>query len=472
MDTQHSPLPRSHAPRSTAPRLISSLLALLLFALFSASAADTLNWRTNQNRVSADIEAGKLIPVLEQIALATGWHVFLEPGSTHTVSAKFKNLPPGEALRLLLGELNFGLIPQTNGPAKLFVFRTSRQNATQLIRPPGLSESAGTAKLIPNELIVRLKPGAKIDEIARLLGAKVTGRIDALGIYRLQFDDQAATDAAREQLASNFDVASVENNYSFERPVTPREIGSTTIPPPRLQLKTPPESGRIIVGLVDTAVQPLGNNLDAFLLKQLSAAGDAQLDPNSPLHGTAMAETIMRSLESITKGSTSVQILPVDVYGANPSSSTFDVANGIVMAYNGGAKIINLSLGGEGDSQVLRDLMKELSGKNVLIFAAKGNEPVTTPFFPAAYDGVTAVTAVDQGKVAPYANRANIPAVGAPGTSVIYFNGQPYYVMGTSVSTAYVSGLAGGYMDSTHKGTSDTQSFINNTLAIKPSSGQ
>ena len=50
---------------------------------------------------------------------------------------------------------------------------------------------------------MRLKPGAKIDDLARSLGAKVIGRIDSLNAYRLQFQDQAAADTAREQLAAN-----------------------------------------------------------------------------------------------------------------------------------------------------------------------------------------------------------------------------------------------------------------------------
>jgi len=54
---------------------------------------------------------------------------------------------------------------------------------------------------------------------------------------------------------------------------------AANVPPPRLQLRPPPSDGRIVIGLVDTAVQPLGNGLDGFLLKQLSAVGDTALDP-------------------------------------------------------------------------------------------------------------------------------------------------------------------------------------------------
>jgi len=73
--------------------------------------ADTFNWNAKQNRVTADIRSLKLNPLLEQVSSATGWQVFLEPDTTHTASAKFKDVPPGEALRLLLGDLNFALVP-------------------------------------------------------------------------------------------------------------------------------------------------------------------------------------------------------------------------------------------------------------------------------------------------------------------------------------------------------------------------
>ncbi len=135
-------------------------------------------------------------------------------------------------------------------------------------------------RLIPNELIVRLKPGAKIDDLARLLGAKVIGRIDSLNAYRLQFEDQTAADAARQQLAANPDVASVDSNYSMDRPPAPVGVqGSNLPPPPQLQLKPPPSNGRVIVGLVDTAVQTLGTAWTVSCSIRSLVAGNAQLGP-------------------------------------------------------------------------------------------------------------------------------------------------------------------------------------------------
>jgi len=173
-------------------------LALALFALLPAQAKDLLDWRTNG--VSADIRSSELIPVLEQIAVASGWHVFLEPGLTNIVSAKFKNVRQGDALHSLLGDLNFALVPETNRPSRLFVFRTAQRNATRFINPVAQAGS-GVPRIIPNELIVRLKPGANIDEIAKRLGARVIGRLDGLNAYRLQFDDAESAEAARAVLA-------------------------------------------------------------------------------------------------------------------------------------------------------------------------------------------------------------------------------------------------------------------------------
>jgi hypothetical protein len=389
--------------------------------------------------------------------------VFVEPGASHVVSTKFKDLAPGEALPLLLGKLNFALIPGTNSPARLLVFTTGASQATQLV--PGAG--SGATNRIVNELVVRLKPGADIQALAAELEAKVKGKIPGLNAYRLEFANEAAANAARELLASHKDVLEVHNNFSIDQPLFPKNLNADGVPgPPRLQLKPPPSDGQVIVGLIDTAVQPLGNGLDAFILDQVSVAGPAQLDPDSPSHGTSMAETVLRSLQVMTKGSTSVQILPVDVYGINPSSSTFDLANGIIQAVNGGARIINMSLGSHADSPFLREVIAEVSRNNIPIFAAAGNEPVTTAFYPAAYPEVTAVTAVERGEIAPYAGRGSYVSVGAPGTSVVYFKGQPYYVVGTSAAAAFTSGIAAGYLDATREGVDSMRAFITNNFGL------
>jgi hypothetical protein len=448
-------------------------LTVLFLDCSRVVAADTLSWPAGSDRISADIRSTDLFVVLARIAEATGWNVFVEADTAHTVSAKFRDLGMGDALHRLLGDVNFVLIPATNSPSKLFVFHSVMQNATQMIRPPPRpSERSSQAKIIPNELLVRLKPGANIDDIARQLGAKVVGRIDGLNAYRLRFDDAESANDARKELAANSDVASVDSNYSIDRPTTLTQSIPTAVPPPQLQLKPPPNDCRVIVGVVDTGMQPLGNNLDQFVLKSISVAGDAQPDSGTPSHATSMAETMLRSLQGATKGITSVQILPVDVYGARTSTSTFDVANGIAQAVNNGAKIVNLSLGSDVGSPFLHGVIQDATSKNILFVGAAGNTPVTTPFYPAAYPEVNAVTAIENGKLAPYANRGSFVSLGAPGSSIINYNNQSWYVAGTSASAAFTSGIAAAYLEANPcSPISDSRAFLRQNLGVTITTG-
>src|SRR2546423_8653626 len=82
-------------------------MLLVLFTSSSARGEDTLYWNTNTSKVTADIRTTDLFHVLGGISAATGWKVYVEPSTGHRVSTKFKDLPPGDALHLLLGVVNF-----------------------------------------------------------------------------------------------------------------------------------------------------------------------------------------------------------------------------------------------------------------------------------------------------------------------------------------------------------------------------
>jgi len=441
-------------------------LALLLATTGLGLAADTLVWNKAKDRVDADIHAMGVWTLLERIAQETGWHIFVEPDATnHVASAKFKDLPSGEALRRLLGDLNFAMVPETNASPRFYVFRTSMRNATQAVRTP--AKSAALAKKIPNELIVKLKPGVNIDDLARRLGAKVVGRIPELNTFRLQFDDAAATDAARSQLATNPDAVSVDDNYFVDAPPKPQAVNGVSAAPVQLKLNPPPDTGKIIVGLVDTAVDPLGSDLEKFILQRLSVNGDSQTSDGTLTHGTAMLETLLRSVQMTENGSSSVQILSVDVFGGSETANTFNVAAGLVQAGNNGATVINASLGGYGDSSLLSDAVKLLSDHNIPIFAALGNDASATPFYPAAYPNVISVTALGSpGQIASYANHGSTPDAAAPGTVLVTYNGQTYMVQGTSASTAIATGVASGVADATHAAWSKVIPTVEKNLPV------
>lgn len=432
-------------------RLKIHLLLVLIVAVVlpGRAATNSLIWNTAADRVSADIRGEPLWPLLEDIAHQTGWHIFVEPNAARDVDVKFSNLASGEALKKLLGNLNFAFVPKTNEASQLYVFLTRRENATRMVNAALAKAVPEKQKHVPNELIVKVKPGTDIDALAKSLGAKVTGRDDKLGIYKLQFEDAAAADAALEKLKANSDVEAVDYNYIYDPPVAAQPISGTSVSPVSLSLdsSTANDPCHPVVGLIDTGLQSMGSQLDQFVLKSISVTGESAgtSTGSGPTHATAMAETILRAVSQQTK-STSVKILAVDVYGSSETATTWNVALGVKAAVDGGATVLNMSLGGTTDSAILDNIIQQALAKGVVVFAAAGNQPVDTPTYPAALSGVNAVTALGApGQLAGYANYGSFVDMALPGASVVYLGNQAYVVQGTSPATAYASGVAAGY---------------------------
>jgi len=427
-------------------RTVFTILCLGMLSALApiADAADSLTWRKDKNSVDADVNSWTLVETLEKIGEATGWDIYLEPGTRRNVSTTFKNRPRDKALDFLLGDLGRVLFPQTNGqPARLLVFRTTQKDATQLVSKP---KGDPTKIPIGNELVVTLKPGESIDELAKKLGAKITGRNEALNTYRLEFESEEATKAARADLAQNPAVESIDNNYNVRRPEAGDSLGLMN--PAGLNLDPIAPScasgSGPTIGLIDAAVQKTGAAYDALMLPSVNVAGEPSANPNVPAHGTGMAQAILQAISQKQK-KTEWRVQPYNVYGPNEQANTFDVANGISRAIKDGANPINLSLGTGGDSTFLHRVIQNGYKQGVVFVGAAGNEPTTAPTYPGAYPEVIAVTAASaDGTVAPYANRGDFVDVLAPGQVRITFNGQTWVTTGTSVSTALVSGIAAG----------------------------
>jgi hypothetical protein len=435
------------------PYLRGLALALGLAITSSAVAADSLDWNRSENRVDAEIKSWPLARVLRDIASATGWQVYVEPHTEHTVTARFDDLKPADALRRLLGDLNFALLPQTAGPPKLFVYRHSVEGATELVR----ASKDRKPKPIGNELLVTLKPGARggIDGLGKRLGAEVVGRLDGAGGYRLRFKDEAAARKARATLEEEDDTTSIETNLELAPPAVLEPLAMSS--PEALPLKPDisPSTDKVVVGLIDTVVQGQASGLRDFLQPGLALLGEYAPPGDQITHGTAMAETILdgiaRALEDRGDRSRSVpvSILPVDVYGSAETTNTFDVARGVYEALERHANIINLSLGGETESPFLQNLIRMAAERGVLVFASAGNTPGTAPSYPAADPAVIAVTAADgDGNVAPWANRGTFVDALGPAGNVVHLGDRAWLGMGTSFSTSWVSGWAAGSMAS------------------------
>jgi len=420
--------------------------AVFLAAILSARparAADSLLWSTNRNGVTADIQDWNLPKLLGKIRALTGWQVKMEPGTSATITARFSNIPPDEALNRLLGNVNFTK-DSSNGVSRLLVYRTAASAATQAIEP---SPPEVKDYRIPNELLVLLKRNSteSIDDLAKVLGAKVVSRDDRLKLYRLQFADAAAATAAANQLGGDNSVGMVDSNYTVDRP-TPAQSNPLTGAASQTPVLNPKSlANGVVIGLIDTAVQ-MQDGFSQYSLPPITVVGQPNEPPDQITHGTSMFETLLQGM-----GSDPGKILPVDVYPSGDSTTTYQVLEGIVAAINSGANIINLSLGGTGDSSALQSLIAQGTQKGVLFVAASGNTPGAALTYPAAYSGVLAVTASDpNGQLASYANDGPFVKAMEPGTSIVSLNGQAWLEEGTSTATAFATAAIAQIINEQH----------------------
>lgn len=301
--------------------------------------------------------------------------------------------------------------------------------------------------IVEDELIVTTRPGTTIEGIAQRFGAEVIGRLDGISTYRLRFKDAAARDAAKDALKTNPGVAEVQDNLRILLPPPPMVGGSADQLLAGKDLMPVDSDSPVVIGLIDSSVNLNDSELSGFLLKEMSVA-EVQVVNNAetPTHGSAVFASILEGMKLGTNdsGESGVKILPVDVYGDAGETSTYQLAQGVVTAMEKGATIINMSLGSEGSGGTLmQDIVASGRELGVVFVGAAGNQPVTTPNYPAAIPNVLAVTSIDaNGQIASYANRGSFIDVGLPGMVNFSYNEFLYTSQGTSMAAGVASGLA------------------------------
>jgi hypothetical protein len=153
------------------------------------------------------------------------------------------------------------------------------------------------------------------------------------------------------------------------------------------------------LGVVDTRVDPGHPALQGQNLELLSTrSGDRR--PSSADHGTAVASLLIGRPDSETPGLLPrARLVAADAFHGAPDGSSvadvYDLARALE-ALNGRAlRVVNLSVSGPAND-VLSLVIAGALGRGTVLIAAVGNDgPRAKPAYPAAYAGVTAVTAVD-----------------------------------------------------------------------------
>jgi serine protease len=150
-------------------------------------------------------------------------------------------------------------------------------------------------------------------------------------------------------------------------------------------------------------------------------------------HGTHVAGTIAAAQNDLGVVGVSpgkVSLFIVKVFGNDVQTScTWSFSSQLIDAANrcadAGAKVINMSLGGDAPSRGEEMVFRALDKRGVLSIAAAGNQGVpTTPTdaysYPAAYDSVVSVAAIDSNKaLAGFSAKNDQTEIAAPGVAVL-----------------------------------------------------
>ena len=241
-------------------------------------------------------------------------------------------------------------------------------------------------------------------------------------------------------------------------------------------LNHPDLQGRLVAGydfIRDPAMAGDTDSIDS----NPADPGD-QTPGGSSFHGTHVIGTIAAATGNaagVAGVTQATQIMPLRVLGIGGGGTEYDVLQAV--RYAAGldndsgtlpvkrAAVINLSLGGGGFSQTAQGVFSAARAQGLIVVAAAGNESSTAPNYPAAYDGVVSVSAVDiNGNLAWYSNSGQTIDVAAPGgDNRADFNGDGFpdgvlstcgddssgsirytycFSSGTSMASPHVAGVA------------------------------
>ncbi|WP_247712935.1 S8 family serine peptidase [Qipengyuania intermedia] len=170
-------------------------------------------------------------------------------------------------------------------------------------------------------------------------------------------------------------------------------------------------------------------------VKVTEARGFAKGAPFPSNHGSAVASLLASA------GASNIKV--ADVYGTDKAGgNALAIAKGLGWLVSSGSKVVTISLVGPNNA-VLERAIGAARRKGVVVVAAVGNDgPAAPPAYPASYDGVVAVTAVDGKRRALIeAGRALHLDYSAPGADIHGRNakGKRIALRGTSFATPLVA---------------------------------
>lgn len=213
----------------------------------------------------------------------------------------------------------------------------------------------------------------------------------------------------------------------------------------------------ITVAVIDTGVSRVPDLRETEFVEGYDFVNDRSNAEDDNGHGTHVAGTIAQSTNNnygVAGIAYKAKIMPLKVLSGTGGGSVGDIAEAIRFAVDNQADVINMSLGGGGETQVMKEAIEYAYSKGVVIVAAAGNADDNSAAYPARFPHVIGVSAVDaSGNKAPYSNFGAGIDIAAPGGSdtgkIIQETidpaqgGEPAFLgfQGTSMAAPHVAGV-------------------------------
>ncbi|MBF7074393.1 S8 family serine peptidase [Glaciecola sp. MH2013] len=165
-------------------------------------------------------------------------------------------------------------------------------------------------------------------------------------------------------------------------------------------------------------------------------------------HGTHVAGTIsaLANNEGVVGVYPGVDIHVVKIFDDNGQwTFSSDIIAAIQQCKDAGSNVVNMSLGGGGSSTAERNAMQSFVDDGIMLVAAAGNSGNTSLSYPASYDSVISVAAVDSSeRRASYSQYNSQVEIAGPGSAVRSTWPTNTYntISGTSMATPHVAGAA------------------------------
>lgn len=209
----------------------------------------------------------------------------------------------------------------------------------------------------------------------------------------------------------------------------------------------------VTVAVIDTGLQKdhpdfTGNALDGRNFVGGASGGTHNSDNQE--HGTHVAGIIAAQDNNSAGGAGIAPDAKVSGYcvfptDENKGADAADIMAAINAAVDAKVDIINMSLGGPMYIGSYAEVIQNAYNKGVAIFAASGNEDVSSYAFPAAYPGTISVGAVDQNSAkATFSNYGSTVKLSFPGVGIYStLPSSTYgYMSGTSQACPAAAGTA------------------------------